>query len=54
MESRQQEICDGLSSMRSGIVVLQSVAPGPMACRAHWMMGTESHPFSVGQLGIPE
>ena len=37
LESGQQEICDDLSSVRSGIVVLQS--PGPMACRACWMSG---------------
>ena len=37
--SGQQEICDDLSSVRSGTVVLQSVAPGPMACRALWMRG---------------
>ena len=34
-----QEICDDLSSVRSGTVVLQSVAPGPMACTARWMRG---------------
>ena len=39
LESGRQEICDDLSSVRSGIVFLQSVAPGPMACRAHWMRG---------------
>ena len=54
LESRRQEICDGLSSVRSGIVVLQNVAPGAMACRARWMMGTQSHPCSVGQLGSLE
>ena len=39
LESRWQEICDDPSSVRSGIVVLQNVAPGPMACRARWMRG---------------
>ena len=34
-----QEICDDLSSVRSGIVVLQSMAPRPMACKACWMRG---------------
>ena len=37
--SGQQEICDDPSSVRSGTVVLQSVAPGSMACRACWMRG---------------
>ena len=39
LESGRQEICDDLSSVRSGTGVLQSVAPGPMVCRACWMMG---------------
>ena len=39
LESRWQEIGDDPSSVRSGIGVLQSVAPGPMACRACWMRG---------------
>jgi len=39
LESGQQEICDDPSSVRSGTVVLQSVALGPMACRACWMRG---------------
>ena len=39
LESRRQEICDDPSSVRSGVVVLQSVAPGPMACRARRMRG---------------
>ena len=39
LESGRQEICDDLSSVRSGIGVQQSVAPGPMACRARWMRG---------------
>ena len=34
-----QEICDDLSSVRSGTGVLQSVAPGAMACTARWMRG---------------
>ena len=41
LASGRQEICDDPSSVRSGIVVLQSVALG-------------SHPCSVGQLGGPE
>ena len=51
--SRWQEICDDPSSVRSGIVVLQSVAFGPMACRACWMRGTQSRPCSVGQFREP-
>ena len=39
LESRQQKTCDDLSSERCGIVVPQSVAPSPMACRACWMRG---------------
>ena len=39
LESGRQEICDDLSSVWSGIDGLQSVAPGPMACRAGWMRG---------------
>ena len=39
LESGWQEICDDLSSVRSGIDGLQSVAPGPMACTARWMRG---------------
>ena len=39
LDSGWQEICDDPSSVRSGTVVLQSVAPGPMACRARWMRG---------------
>ena len=53
--SRQQGICGHLSSVRSGIIVLQSVVHGPMACRACWMSGhTQSLPCSVGQLGSPQ
>ena len=37
--SGRQEICDDPSSVRSGIVVLESVAPDPMACTAPWMRG---------------
>ena len=37
--SMQQQICDDLSSVRSGTVVLESVAPGPIACRARLMRG---------------
>ena len=37
LESGRQEICDDPSFVRSGIVVLQNVAPGHMACRACWM-----------------
>ena len=48
--SRRQGICDDPSSVRSGIVVLQSLAPGPMARRG----GTQSRPCSAGQLGSPE
>ena len=39
LERGWQEICDDLSSGRSGIGVLQSVVPGPMACRTRWMRG---------------
>ena len=39
LESGRQEICDDLSPVRNGTGVLQSVAPGPMACRARWMRG---------------
>ena len=39
LESGQQEICDDPSSVRSGTGVLQSVAPGAMACTARWMRG---------------
>ena len=45
--SRWQEICNDPSSVRCGIVVLQSVAPGPIACRARWMSG---HTISSLQL----
>ena len=37
--SRRQGICDDPSSVRSGIIVLQGVTPGPMACRACWTRG---------------
>ena len=55
LESRRQEICDELSSVRSGIVVLQSVwhlVPW-LAEHVGWG-GTQSRPCSVDQLGSPE
>ena len=56
LESGRQEICDDLSSVRSGIGVLQNVAPGPWACRARWMRGhtISSLHGSLSQLGSPE
>ena len=45
LEGGQQEICDDLSSVRSGTGVLQNVAPGPMACTACWMRGHTISPL---------
>ena len=42
LESGRQEICDDPSSVRSGIVAMQSVAPGPMACRRQLDEGTHN------------
>ena len=53
LESWRQEICDDPSSVRSGTVVLQSVAPGPMACRAHWMMGHTISSLQHGSVRNP-
>ena len=54
LESGQQEICDDLSSVRSGTVSCK------MWHLVLWLAehvgcgGTQSHPCSVGQLGSPE
>ena len=52
--SGRQEICDDPSSVRSGIVVLQSVHLVPWLAQHVGWGGTQSHPCSVGQLGSPE
>ena len=55
LESRQQEICDDLSSVRSGFVVLQSVWHlVPWHAEHVGWGGTQSRPGSIGKSGSPE